>query len=123
MKRCCCVAINNRFITLDLQPNTMIFLTSYQAKIFVSCLVSYDSFPSKDRKNLNRILISQAMLFSKKSKCLMLNYMDEKNGSSVGEWSRRSLAVLGVDYSSLLKVSRRCDDLVSYQALLLDSIH
>ena len=32
-------------------------------------------------------------------------------GSSVGEWLGRSLAVLGVDGSSLLTESQRCDDL------------
>ncbi len=35
------------------------------------------------------------------------------NGSSVGEWFGRSLAVLGVDGSSLHTASQSCDDLNS----------
>ncbi len=43
--------------------------------------------------------------------------------SSVGEWLGHSLAVLGVDDSSLLKASQEYDCLNSPYAYLLGSIH
>ena len=43
--------------------------------------------------------------------CLLWILM--KIGSSVGEWFGRSLAVLGVDGSSLLTAKQRCDGLIS----------
>ncbi len=44
-------------------------------------------------------------------------------GSSVGEWLGHSLAVLGLDGSSLLTASQRYDGLNSSYAYLLGSTH